>query len=291
MALLQNGFRDSTMVFQTFGATASNNAYPSAHHANTHRTGAMRNLSAGEGITDDTVSLPSGNRHPNCWMMPQKAGALAARNTLVGEGDVSDADMWLVKLAEAALTGSGTLTAAGSLIVQLIAAITGSGTITAANLQAYLQLAAAISGSGAAAGSLTGFGALLAAVAASGTAGGSTLTGLGELDADLKAYGDLTNEGVRDSVWNAVASQYNESGTMGAKLNTASSGGVDLNALAQAVWEYATRNLSTSPPTAEQVATAILDAAQAAPIHSDIRKVNAVTVTGGGTLGNEWGPA
>lgn len=30
----------------------------------------------------------------------------------------------------------------------------------------------------------------------------------------------------------------------GAKLNTASSGGVDLNALAQAVWEYATRTLT-----------------------------------------------
>ena len=32
---------------------------------------------------------------------------------------------------------------------------------------------------------------------------------------------------------------------MGAKLNTASSGGVDMNALAQAVWEYATRTLTS----------------------------------------------
>lgn len=33
---------------------------------------------------------------------------------------------------------------------------------------------------------------------------------------------------------------------MWAKLNTASSGGVDLNALAQAVWQYGVRSLTTS---------------------------------------------
>jgi hypothetical protein len=33
---------------------------------------------------------------------------------------------------------------------------------------------------------------------------------------------------------------------MGAKLNTASSGGVDMNALAQAVWEYGMRSLTES---------------------------------------------
>jgi len=55
---------------------------------------------------------------------------------------------------------------------------------------------------------------------------------------------------------------------MGGKLNAASAGGVDLVALAQA----------------------ILDAAQVTPIHADIQKVNAVTVKGTGTTGDEWGP-
>lgn len=44
-------------------------------------------------------------------------------------------------------------------------------------------------------------------------------------------------------------------------------------------------------PTPEQIAAAILAAAQITPIHSNIKKVNDVTVTGTGALGNEWGPA
>lgn len=202
MTILANGFRDTLGAFQTYGATVSNNAYPAARHANYSRTGAMRNITAGEGIASELVSLPSGNRHPNCWMMPQKAGALAARNTLVGEGDISNADTWAVRLAEAAITGSGSLTAFGGLIVQLIAAITGSGTVTNADVKAFLAAIASLTGSGAISSAvMTGLGELLAAVTASGTAGGSTATGIGELDADIVAYGELTPEGIRDAVW------------------------------------------------------------------------------------------
>ena len=205
MTILANGFRDTLGAFQTYGATVSNNAYPSALIANYSRTGAMRNITAGEGITSELVSLPSGNRHPNCWMMPQKAGALAARNTLTGEGDISDADAWSVKLADAALTGSGDLTAFGGLIVQLIAAITGSGTVTNADVKAFLAAVASLTGSGTISSAVRiGLGALLASVTGDGTATGSTLTGTGELDADIVAYGDLTPEGIRDAILNSI---------------------------------------------------------------------------------------
>ena len=123
MGILSNGFRDTLGAVQFFGATASNNAYPSARLANFARTGAARNITAGEGINSGLVSLPSGNRHPSAWMMPQKPGALAARNSVTGEGGVTEADTWAVKLAQAALTGSGSLEAIGGLIVQLIADI------------------------------------------------------------------------------------------------------------------------------------------------------------------------
>jgi hypothetical protein len=46
-----------------------------------------------------------------------------------------------------------------------------------------------------------------------------------------------------------------------------------------------------SVPTAAQNAAAILAAAQATPIHADIRKVNAVTVDGAGTDVDPFGPA
>lgn len=44
-------------------------------------------------------------------------------------------------------------------------------------------------------------------------------------------------------------------------------------------------------PTASQVAAAVLSAAQASPIHADLRRVNSYGVRGTGTAGDEWGPA
>lgn len=206
MGLLANNFRDTLGTFQTFGATASNNAYPSVRLQNYARTAAMRNLTAGEGITSELVAVPDGNRHPNAWIMPQQAGALAARNTLTGEGGITDADRWAVKLAEAALTGDGTLTAVGSLVVQLIAAITGSGTISAANLQAFLAAVANLTGSGGVTDAdLEGFGAMLAALAGDGTLDASVLTGIGELDADIVVTGTgLSTANVGQAVWSAL---------------------------------------------------------------------------------------
>ena len=45
----------------------------------------------------------------------------------------------------------------------------------------------------------------------------------------------LTSTAIAAAVWDSVAAQFTDSATFGGKLNTASSGGVDLNALAQAV--------------------------------------------------------
>lgn len=202
MGLIANGFRDSGGLYLTSGATVSNNAYPSAIHANFALAGSLRNSLFGEGITNDYAGHPSGYRNGGATVMPQKAGALAARNTMNGAGEMSDADAWAVKLAEAAITGSGSLTAFGGLIVQLVAAITGSGTVTNADVKAFLSAIAALTGSGAISSAVrTGLGALLAATTGSGTAGGSTATGIGELDADIVAYGSLTPEGIRDAVW------------------------------------------------------------------------------------------
>lgn len=56
----------------------------------------------------------------------------------------------------------------------------------------------------------------------------------------------LTPEGIRYAIWNAIDSANNEPGTMGAKLNSAASGGVDYNALAIAIWQYYDRTLTSA---------------------------------------------
>lgn len=55
---------------------------------------------------------------------------------------------------------------------------------------------------------------------------------------------------------------------------------------------YVTTAIGGSGPSAEQIAAAILAAAQAAPIWSDVRRVNNIAITGSGIAGSdEWRPA
>lgn len=166
---------------------------------------------------------PHGYNTHYAWLPANEPGGLGSTRHIRGEGGVTDAEAWAVKLAEAALTGSGDLTATGSLIVQLAAAVTGSGTVSAADIKAFLQLAAALSGSGSAAGTATGRGALIAALTGASSLS-PTLTGTGALDADLVVTGTgLTTANVGEAVWSALAAANNTAGTMGEKLNDAGS--------------------------------------------------------------------
>lgn len=166
---------------------------------------------------------PHGYNTHYAWLPANEPGGLGSTLHIRGEGDVSDADAWAVKLAEAAISGSGSLTATGGLIVQLVAAVTGSGTVSAADIKAFLQLAAALSGSGVAAGTATGRGALIAALTGASDLD-ATLTGTGAMAADLVVTGTgLTTANVGEAVWSALAAANNTSGTMGEKLNDAGS--------------------------------------------------------------------
>lgn len=52
-------------------------------------------------------------------------------------------------------------------------------------------------------------------------------------------YTELSPQSLAAAIWDKTATEHNLAGTMGNKLNTASSGGVDLSALSEAVWQYA----------------------------------------------------
>ena len=191
-----------------------------------------KNFYTGGHSPNKTSGMPNGHVHPSSWKMPMQSGGLSCYTTVTGSGAVSATGQAGLNM-DATLTGSGDISSAlASLIVSMAASISGSGTISSADARAFLDMVATITGSGSiSAAPLTGLGELAASLTGSGTATGSTLTGTGAMSATIRGYGDLTPEGIRDAVWNALAASYNTSGTMGAKLNTASSGGVDLNAL------------------------------------------------------------
>ena len=211
--LLRNGLSSNVIPLSLTGAGWQNFVHDSA----------VMNQTNAEAFTA-LSAYSTGLYFPHCMIPPRTAGRIVAHDTVTGEGEISNANAWAVKLAEAALTGTGELTATGSLIVQLVAAIAGSGEISDADIKAFLQLQAALSGAGAAAGTATGLGALLAAVTGTGAATGSTLTGVGELAAALVVTGTgLTTGNVGPAVWSAIASANNTPGTMGEKLNDAGS--------------------------------------------------------------------
>lgn len=169
------------------------------------------------------ASVPTGTEPPYSFNLAPKGGELSSTTSIVGTGDI-DSSLLLGRFATASLTGSGDLTASMSLITSLVAALSGSGTISA-DLKTTLSMAAALAGSGSLSASLS----LLMEFTAA-------LTGTGSVTANLKGNADLeaaiyvnqseaTVQQIVDAVWNAVAADYNTSGTMGQKLNGAGSAG------------------------------------------------------------------
>lgn len=202
MALACNGSMVFARGVQHAGLAAYGSAIPSALQANFQRTNSQRNITAGEGITSELVGLPSGYRHPAAWMMPQKAGALSARNTITGAGTLAATGQSGYNIA-ATLTGTGGMAGDVGLIVSIAATLVASGGISSAQVDALASMVATLTGSGNIAATAAGLADL-----------GATLTGTGAIDAGntalmdiaatIRGYGDLTPEGLRDAVWGAI---------------------------------------------------------------------------------------
>ena len=86
MALRSNGNTFSSTGVQHFGVTAALSAHPHVLNQNFAQTNRIRNLTAGQGITDDKVGLPMGYVDKG-WMMPQKAGMISSRGANFGFTD------------------------------------------------------------------------------------------------------------------------------------------------------------------------------------------------------------
>lgn len=211
MALISNGHRLACNPMRVSFGPGTTTTLTSVHRGSFTGKGALNNFYAGEATVVSGASIankngfPTGATHPIAWIMPIKAGGLAARRTILAEGDLTAAIAG-GKNAEATIAGTGDLTGTAQLIISLQAAIGGSGTISGADLKAFLQLAAALSGSGGVAAQLTAIGHLQSALAGTGTvATSSVITALGTLAADITVTGDvLTTANVANAILDAV---------------------------------------------------------------------------------------
>jgi hypothetical protein len=183
------------------------------------------NFAAGEhaisGVTDRS-SVPQGARHPVAYKWPRKTGGLASHNA---------------SIIEFTGAGSGALgrNIAGDTTVtwtlpdaQLQLVVSAQGT-AAIEVTVGANLAGALFAEGATSFEFTVPDALLGAIA--GLTGASavefsstaTIRAEGWMEGNITPFTELSPESLASAVWNAAASEFNATGTMGEKLNDAGS--------------------------------------------------------------------
>lgn len=222
MALVLNGIR-------TLAGPAQHRNGASAlvfERTNFQRGGSIRNFHLGEatGTTEATGGFPNGAEGSDSWSLPRKSGGLASYTAITGFGNLVAGDLQPIFLIAGTMAGSGDLTGAMSLLSGMAANLVGNGNITTA-LQLLSKLEASISGAGDINASLGMIVAISSVLSGSGTLDASNLTGIGSLVANIRGYGDLTPEGIRDSVWAAALTAINVPGTAGAAVQAAGGGG------------------------------------------------------------------
>ena len=286
MALLGNGFRDISLFPGRYVGAFSGVASPS----NLRTMFGRGNRMAQSSHFGDLAGTPDGAEHPTAWILPMQGGAMVADTTLNQDNATTNFVQLGANMA-ASLAQDASITAAAlSMITSLSANLEQAGQLTGP-MQMTLNLASEM----AQAGEITAAMGLIAwcqaELAQSNDISTSNLRGEMNMAASIVSYGELTPEGLRDAVWSAVASQYNTSGTMGNKLNSAASGGVDYTALGVAVWASVSRTLTdgTAPDTTA-IAAAVLAALNATTIPVDMQKVRGQTLAGSGSEADPWGP-
>jgi hypothetical protein len=177
------------------------------------------------GGMDAKSAIPNGYTHPYCWFMALKPGGASIYKGLAGDGDISYANLAGGKNAECAIGGLGTLDAMGSLIVNAIATILATGELSA-EVIGKLEASATLAGTGDIDAALGAIAGAVCEILGSGTADMSIASAIGHASATI--YVNQSQASVQqlvEGVWDALATEYNESGTMGQKLNAAGSAG------------------------------------------------------------------
>lgn len=171
-----------------------------------------------------TASLPTGTEPPYSYHLAEKGGELSSTTLINGTSSISASLANGINIVSA-LEGSGTVSNAGlSLVTSMIATIACSGTLTG-SMVGTIQMAADLAGSGDITGALGMLSGLTANLSGEGALT-SDLRGTLSMAADIYVnQSEATVQQIVDAVWNALAAEYNLSGTMGNKLNGAGSAG------------------------------------------------------------------
>lgn len=167
-------------------------------------------------------SFNNGYIPPYSWVLAPKAGGLSSCNEINGNGEITGNLAKGINISST-LTGSGSLSAGLSMVVSAVAILTGSGALSAA-MTGKVEMAATLAGDGDLSGALGALSNCIATLTGTGSVT-ANLRGTANLEADITPFTTLSPENLAAAVWNALAADFNNAGTMGEKLNDAGSAG------------------------------------------------------------------
>jgi hypothetical protein len=179
-------------------------------------------------------AIPEGTYAETSWLLPQGIGAMSSPR--FAQASVSATAAGAMGITA---TGSGTMAFTfADAVGQLISSGTGSASfaivcntpLMTASLNAVGGATFTLLGSAALSG--LGFAQASAAFSLQPVANSYAV---GSMSGTTVDTGVLTVDAIKAGVWSAVAGEYNVSGTMGARLNTLATGGVDYGDMALAI--------------------------------------------------------
>lgn len=297
MALLGNGYLALSPLPMNYVGGAVGVAYPGNNRAMFARGNRMNQFSA----FGQLASLPDGVSPHYSWVPRNKAGRMSARShtftirpTAVGGLGMPGSGSATITIStnepdgELIVSGSGSTTFTISTNNPLLTASvngTGSASFTIETNVPILGAEANIIGTGSISITtnapmmypLDDESPLRTATATIIFDGSITRYAVGHMVGTTEVTDVVTNESVAAAVWNAMLLQFQDAGSAGEALAAAGAGGVNYTALASAVWEHATRSMTTAER--DDAAAAILAAAQVTPIHSEVKNIEEVSDT------------
>ena len=245
---------------------------PGTEAANFRQSGRLLNFRLHEDAATAalTSGYPSGYRPPYSHSMASKSGGLKSFLEPQGTATVTGS-MAAGRNIAATSEGLATVTGTGSLVVSGAGTASGVATVTG-NVNAALGAVGTTSGSATATGSIK---ALAWAVGQSGGAGGvsAVIFATGQLQGSITPYTELSPQSLAAEVWNATASSYTESGTMGFKVNSAASAGDPWSTSLPGSYAPGTAGyILGSDLQPDNIATRLLDIADAIEQELTVRK-------------------
>lgn len=189
----------------------------------------------------DRCGLPANYSAPYSWLLPPKSWGLWSNVWI--QGSWAFIGSWALGInIESTMSGSGNISNANlGLILSAVATLSGIGGLSA-DIVGALNASATLAGQWDMSGSLGALAGAVATLSGSGSMN-NDITALAFLSADIYVnQSQASVQQIVDWVWNAIASQYNTSGTMWEAAQTGWGGG----ATAAQIWSYSDRTLTES---------------------------------------------